>query len=48
MFFFFVRLKTSDNRAAKYGNSPLFGVYVAPAGTRVGIVKTGDSVMIEK
>lgn len=42
------RLKTSDNRAVKYGNSPLFGVYVAPAGTRVGIVKIGDSVMIEK
>lgn len=41
------RLKASDNRLAKYGNCPLFGVYVAPVRNDVGIIRIEDSVMIE-
>ena len=47
-FFFFVhRLKASDNRLAKYGNCPLFGVYVAPVRDDIGVIRIEDSVMIE-
>ena len=39
--------KEQNSRLAKYGNYPLFGVYVAPVRDDIGVIRIEDSVMIE-
>lgn len=40
------RIRLPEDRDPRHGQSPLFGAYVAPARGGVGVLKTGDSVMI--
>ena len=41
-------MRLTDDRAPKHGKSPLFGVYVVPARDGVGVLRVGDSVMVEQ
>jgi len=40
------RIRLPEDRDPRQGNSPLFGVHVAPDGDRVGVIKLGDSVIV--
>ena len=43
---FVYRIRLPEDRDPRQGQSPLFGVHVAPEGDHVGVVKLGDSVTV--
>ena len=39
-------MRLPEDRDRRQGNSPLFGVHIAPEGDGVGVIRLGDSVMV--
>ena len=42
----YYRIRLPEDRDPRQGNSPFFGIHVAPEGDTVGVVKLGDVVMV--
>ncbi|KAL9953903.1 hypothetical protein ACROYT_G041376 [Oculina patagonica] len=40
------RIRLPEDRDPRYGDSPLFGIYAAPDGDGVGVIRQGDSVTV--